>query len=76
MPETRKQVCACCGDGVPVGVVPFGALKGKPACDACLRACGEDRSMRVPPDFDSDADVDEVYAELAPPRAAVAGGWR
>lgn len=68
--DALRTVCACCGDGVPVGVVPFGALKGQPACDACLRACGEDRSMSVPPDSD------KVYAELAPPRAAVAGGWR
>jgi hypothetical protein len=39
--DALRTVCACCGDGVPVGVVPFGALTGKPACDACLAAIQE-----------------------------------
>ena len=29
-------VCCACLDGVPCGLVPWGALAGQPACDACL----------------------------------------
>jgi hypothetical protein len=60
MPTPREQICVCCGDGVCVGLVPFGALKGRPACDACLRAiheCGpgiEDEAERTTDAVDDD----------------------
>ena len=49
--DTPAAVCGCCGDGTPVGVVPWGNLKGTPACDDCLRALGEPDPL--PADADS-----------------------
>jgi hypothetical protein len=58
--------CHACHDGVPVGVVPFGALKGQPACAACLDAIrdvgpGIEDVAEIPAHVQTSAPGEEVY---------------
>jgi hypothetical protein len=59
--DTPSTVCACCLDAPPCGLVPWGALAGRPACDACLSVI----ERLGPPEVDEDGESSGIYRLVA-----------
>lgn len=73
--DESAPTCSLCLDGVPVGVVPSGPCRGKPACARCLDALTEALpvdELRDEEPFVDDTGLEEERYE----RRVAARGWQ